>query len=434
MTTVRFDPVDSIQGRLLAPADKSISHRGLMLGAFADGRSTVARCLDAADTRSTLAAIESLGAETSITPSSAGGLDVEIIGFGLGGAGSCDLDVGNSGTLIRLLMGLLASQPPGGEWTLTGDESIAGRPMDRVANPLIGLGAEIDCRNGAYPPVTIRGSRIHGGEVELGVASAQLKSAILLAGLGATAPVEVTEPALSRDHTELMLASCGVDVSREGLTTTVSPTDRLEPLDLSVPGDISSAAFAMTAALILPGSKLLLPGVGLNPTRTGILEIVNSLGARRSVTCSGDSVSAGERIGDIEIVSAELTGARVGGDLIPRSIDELPLLALLGCFAEGETVLTGAAELRVKESDRIEGVVSGLVGLGAEIEEMPDGFRVIGTGGITGGTLDARGDHRLAMLGAVSGLVSREGVDVEGFEAVEISYPDFESDIRSISV
>jgi 3-phosphoshikimate 1-carboxyvinyltransferase len=268
----------------------------------------------------------------------------------------------------------------------------------------------------------------------LGVASAQLKSAILLAGLGATAPVEVTEPALSRDHTELMLASCGVDVSREGLTTTVSPTDRLEPLDLSVPGDISSAAFAMTAALILPGSKLLLPGVGLNPTRTGILEIVNSLGARRSVTCSGDSVSAGERIGDIEIVSAELTGARVGGDLIPRSIDELPLLALLGCFAEGETVLTGAAELRVKESDRIEGVVSGLVGLGAEIEEMPDGFRVIGTGGITGGTLDARGDHRLAMLGAVSGLVSREGVDVEGFEAVEISYPDFESDIRSISV
>ena len=433
MTTMRFDPVDSIQGRLRVPADKSISHRGLLLGAFADSRSTVTGCLDAADTRSTLAAIESLGAEVSSVRSDSGGLDIEIHGVGLHGARSCEIDVGNSGTLIRLLMGLLASQPDGGEWTLEGDSSIGSRPMDRVADPLTSLGAEIECRDGAYAPVTVRGSRIRGGEVGLTVASAQIKSAILLAGLGATGPVKVTEPALSRDHTELMLASCGVGVSREGLTTTVSPTDRLEPLDLSVPGDISSAAFAIAAALILPGSKLLVPSVGLNPTRTGILDIVDSMGAGRSITCSGDSVSAGERIGDIEIVSAELTGARVAGDLIPRSIDELPLLALLGCFADGETVLTGAAELRVKESDRIEGVVSGLAGLGAEIEEMPDGFRVLGTGGITGGTFDARGDHRLAMLGAVAGLVSREGVDVEGFEAVEISYPGFESDIRSIS-
>jgi len=433
MTTVRFDPADSVQGRLRAPADKSISHRGLLLGAFADGRSTVTGCLDAADTRSTLAAIESLGAEVSRVPSETGGLDLDILGVGLRGAKSCQVDVGNSGTLIRLLMGLLAGQPDGGEWTLEGDDSISGRPMDRVAVPLTSLGAEIDCRDGAYAPVTVRGSQLHGGEVDLSVASAQVKSAVLLAGLGATSPVSVTEPALSRDHTELMLASCGVEVSREGLVTTVSPAQSLAPIDLAVPGDISSAAFAVTLALLLPGSELLLPGVGLNPTRTGILDIVELMGAGSSLDLSAESVSAGERVGDLKVASGQLTGAQFGGDLIPRSIDELPLLGLLGCFADGETVLTGASELRVKESDRIEGVVSGLAGLGADIEELSDGFRVVGTGGIPGGVLDARGDHRLAMLGAVAGLVSREGVEVQGFEAVEISYPAFESDIRSIS-
>jgi 3-phosphoshikimate 1-carboxyvinyltransferase len=231
-----------------------------------------------------------------------------------------------------------------------------------------------------------------------------------------------------------MLSGCGVEVRCDGLTITVSPPGTLSPLDLSVPGDISSAAFAIVAEILAPESRLLVRGVGLNTTRTGLLEILEMMGAGQAIERSSVAESGGEQFGDLEIGSSELKGTEIAGDLIPRAIDELPLLGLLGCFADGETVLTGAAELRVKESDRIDGVVSGLSGLGAEIEETNDGFKVTGTGGIDGGVLDARGDHRLAMLGAVAGLVSREGVEVTGFESSEISYPSFERDIRSISI
>jgi 3-phosphoshikimate 1-carboxyvinyltransferase len=432
MTTVRFDPVDSFRGELRPPADKSISHRGLLLGAFADGTSKLTRCLDAADTRSTLDAIESLGAEVTIREEGLDGLDLEISGFGLTGAAAGRIDVGNSGTLIRLLMGLLSGQPAG-EWVLEGDSSIAERPMDRAADPLIEIGATIACRDGSYPPVTVTGSRIEGGRVDLHLASAQVKSAILLAGLNAAGPVRVSEPAPSRNHTELMLSGCGVEVVCDGLATTVSPPSQLSPLDLSVPGDISSAAFAIVAAILAPQSALLVEGVGLNPTRTGILDILELMGAGQAIERASATESGGEQAGDLEIRSSELRGVEIGGDLIPRTIDELPLLGLLGCFADGETILSDAAELRVKESDRIDGVVSGLSGLGAEIEETTDGFKVTGTGGIAGGVMDARGDHRLAMLGAVAGLVSRDGVEVTGFEASQISYPDFERDLRSLS-
>lgn len=432
MTAVHFGPASSISGQLSVPADKSISHRALLLGAFGDGASRVRGCLDAADTRSTIGAISSLGAavETSADPS--GGLNVEIGGFGLKGASSCRVDVGNSGTLIRLLAGLLAGQP-GGEWTLEGDESIATRPMDRVVDPLAELGAAIVCRDGGLPPVDIRGADLGSGSVELSVASAQVKSAVLLAGLNASGPVTVSEPVASRNHTELMLEACGVEIRTEGTSTTVDPATRIDPLDVVVPGDISSAAFALTAALLIPDSDLLLNNVGLNRTRTGILDLARAMGAGEAIETAVESDAAGEPVGDLRITTAgDLSGTEAGPEAVPSSIDELPLFALLGCFAQGETVLRGAGELRVKESDRIAGVVQGLSGLGAEISETDDGFRVQGTGGIAGGTIDARGDHRLAMLGAVAGLVSRDGVTVEGFEAVEISYPDFEADIRSI--
>lgn len=433
MTSVRFDPMESFRGELRPPADKSISHRGLLLGAFADGKSSLTRCLDAADTRSTLEAIESLGAEVAIRESGTDGLDLEISGFGLTGAASSRIDVGNSGTLMRLLIGLLSGQPDG-EWVLEGDSSIAERPMDRAANPLVELGASIECEDGSHPPVRVRGARIGGGRVDLQLASAQVKSAILLAGLNATGPVTVSEPTPSRNHTELMLSGCGVEVVCEGLATTVSPPAQLSPLDLAVPGDISSAAFAIVAAILGPQSGLVVKGVGLNPTRTGILDILELMGAGPAIERSSVAESGGEQFGDLAVTSAELRGVEIGGELIPRAIDELPLLGLLGCFADGETILSDAEELRVKESDRIDGVVSGLSGLGAEIEETTDGFKVKGTGGIAGGVLDARGDHRLAMLGAVAGLVSRDGVEVTGFEASQISYPEFERDLRSLSV
>lgn len=433
MTSVRFDPVESFRGELRPPADKSISHRGLLLGAFADGNSRITRCLDAADTRSTLEAIESLGAAVVIREGGTGGLDLEISGFGLTGAASGRIDVGNSGTLMRLLIGLLSGQPDG-EWVLEGDSSIASRPMDRVANPLDELGATIECEGGSHPPVTVRGARIEGGRIDLQLASAQVKSAILLAGLNATGPVTVSEPTPSRNHTELMLSGCGVEIVCEGRATTVSPPAQLSPLDLSVPGDISSAAFAIVAAILGTQSGLVVKGVGMNPTRTGILDILELMGAGPAIERSSMAESGGEQFGDLTVESAELRGVEIGGELIPRAIDELPLLGLLGCFADGETVLSDAEELRVKESDRIDGVVSGLSALGAEIEGTTDGFRVKGTGGIAGGVMDARGDHRLAMLGAVAGLVSRDGVEVTGFEASQISYPEFERDLRSLSV
>lgn len=433
MTGVRFEPARSLSGRLDPPPDKSISHRAMLLAAMSEGRSRIRGLLDSADTRSTLGAIESLGAKVGgdgLGLVGSGGL--EITGVGLTGASPARIDVGNSGTLIRLLMGWLAGQPEKSAWVLEGDESIARRPMDRVAVPLRELGARIDCREGGFPPVEVTGAEIHGGDLDLPVASAQVKSAVLFAGLNADSRVTVTEPVRSRDHTELMLSAAGAGVAVDGTRVSIEPTSHLDPLDLDVPGDLSSAAFAIVAALLLDGSDLSLSNVGVNPTRCGLLEILSSMGAGSSVVVRNERKSSGEPVGDIEVRHSSLAGIDLDAGIVPRAIDELPLVALLGCFAEGETRVSGAGELRVKETDRISGVVSGLTGLGADIEELPDGFAVRGTGGIEGGSMDARGDHRLAMLGAVAGLVSREGVEVTGFEAVSVSYPDFESDLRSL--
>jgi 3-phosphoshikimate 1-carboxyvinyltransferase len=368
-----------------------------------------------------------------------GGLSVEVNGIGLRGPRPADIDVGNAGTLLRIMPGWLAGQA-GGEWTFDGDDSIRRRPVDRIAEPLRLMGADVDCRDGRLPPLRVRGSRLRGVEYELPIASAQVKSCLLLAGLLAEGETTIREPHVSRDHTERMLAAMGASIRREGDRLIVTPADRLEAGDVPVPGDFSSASFFLAAALLIPGSDVTLREVGINRNRIGLLSILSRMGVEmggaheegRAVAVQEIREPGPEPTAALRVASAPLTGATVTADDVPAAIDELPLVALLGCFAEGETVVAGAEELRAKESDRISGVVDGLSALGAEIEARPDGFAVRGTDGLPGGTLDARGDHRLAMVGAIAGLASAEGVEVEGFEAVSVSYPRFERDLRSL--
>ncbi len=440
MSGARFDPAGPLRGTLRPPPDKSISHRAALIGAMAEGLTRVHGYLDSADTRSTLGAIEALGARLAIGGrDSHGGLQVDVEGVGLRGAREAEIDVGNAGTLMRLMPGWLAGQGRG-EWRLDGDDSIRARPVDRVAEPLRMMGAEVECRQGRLPPMVVRGAALRGISYELPVASAQVKSCLLFAGLLADSETTVREEVPTRDHTERMLAAAGARLRRNGGAISVSPVERLEPAEIPVPGDISSAAFFLAAALVVPGSEVWLEGTGLNKTRIGLLSILSAMGVemgegtseRYGITVSAIGEAGGEAFGTLRARHAELRGTEVPAEQVPLAIDELPLVALLGCFAEGETVVRGAAELRRKESDRIAGVVEGLGGLGAEIEAAEDGFRVRGTGGLRGGVIDARGDHRLAMLGAVAGLASTDGVEVRGFDSVAVSYPGFEADLRSL--
>jgi 3-phosphoshikimate 1-carboxyvinyltransferase len=436
----RFDPAGPLRGSLRPPPDKSVTHRAALLGAMADGPTRITGYLDSEDTRATLRAVASVGAEVREGDADEhGGLFVEIEGIGLRGASPAKIDVGNAGTLLRIMPGWLAGQP-GGEWTFDGDESIRRRPVDRIADPLRLMGAEIDCRDGRLPPLRVGGSQLRGIDYEMPIASAQVKSCLLLAGLLAEGETSIHEPLLTRDHTERMLAAMGASIRREGEWLIVAPTDRLEAGDVPVPGDFSSAAFFLAAALLVPDSEIGLREVGINRNRIGLLSILSRMGVEmggaheggRAVTVHEIREPGPEPIATLHVRSAPLGGAAVTAEDVPAAIDELPLLALLACFAEGETVVGGAAELRAKESDRIAGVVEGLSGLGAEIEARPDGFAVQGTSGLRGGTIDARGDHRLAMVGAIAGLASKEGVEVDGFEAVAVSYPRFERDLRSL--
>ncbi|MGZ5339836.1 MAG: 3-phosphoshikimate 1-carboxyvinyltransferase [Solirubrobacterales bacterium] len=435
-----FEPSGALRGALRPPPDKSISHRAALLGAMAEGHSVVDGYLDAADTRSTLAAIEALGAEVQITAEAEGRLDLRIEGRGLRSARSASIDVGNAGTLLRILPGWLAGQDYG-NWTLDGDASIRSRPVDRIAEPLLEMGASVTCRGGRLPPLELEAARLHGIDYELPVASAQVKSCLLLAGLLAKGETTVIEPLPTRDHTERLLAGMGAELRREGNSISVAETARLEGVDIEVPGDFSSAAFPLVAGLLVPASEIELAGVGLNRTRIGMLPILARMGVEMAAAGEGGEPSllvdgirdAGpEPLGTLRVRHSKLRGVSVSAEEVPPMIDELPLVALLGCFADGETVVAGAEELRHKESDRIAAVVEALDGLGAEIEARPDGFAVRGTGGLGGGTLDARGDHRIAMLGAVAGVASREGVEVEGFGAAAVSYPGFERDLRSL--
>jgi 3-phosphoshikimate 1-carboxyvinyltransferase len=396
---------------------------------MADGPTRITRYLDSADTRATLRAVAAVGADVREGQADEhGGLFVEIEGVGLRGPRSAEIDVGNAGTLLRIMPGWLAGQSEG-EWGFDGDESIRRRPVDRVADPLRLMGAEVDCRDGRLPPLRIRGAPLHAIDYELPVASAQVKSCLLLAGLLAEGETTIHEPVWTRDHTERMLAAAGAAIRRDGEAITISPAERLEAGDVPVPGDFSSAAFFLVAALLVPGSEVSLREVGINRIRIGLLSILSRMGVdmggahgHHAMTIHEIREPGPEPVATLNVRHAELAGAEVGEEDVPATIDELPLVALLGCFADGETVVSGAGELRAKESDRVAGVVEGLAGLGGEIEARPDGFAVRGSGGLRGGTIDARGDHRLGMLGAVAGLASREGVEVIGFDAVAVSY------------
>jgi 3-phosphoshikimate 1-carboxyvinyltransferase len=386
--------------------------------------------LEAADTRSTLEAVRALGALVEEN-----GAELVIRGTGLREAREPDraIDVGNAGTLLRLLPGWLAAQQ-GRSFTLDGDESIRRRPVDRIALPLRAMGARLDAREGSFAPLTVHGERLLAVDHDLDVASAQIKSCLLMAALTADGTTTVAEPSRSRDHTERMLLRAGVDIAREGNVVTAVNVDELALESVAVPADPSSAAFFVAAGVLVPRSRLLLADVGVNWTRTGFLRIVRRMRGivLGDLEAESEAIALEEPTSDLDVAHGSLEGTVVDPAEVPLAIDELPLVALLGCFAEGSTVVTGAQELRVKESDRIAGVVEGLRGLGAEIEATEDGFAVTGTGGLRGGTIDSLGDHRLAMMGAVAGLASREGVEVLGMDAAAISYPGFVADLRTL--
>src|ERR1700733_11713959 len=428
---MRFQPARGLSGELRAPADKAISHRAALLGAMASEPVRIERYLHAADTNSTLDAIRALGALVEVH-----GEDLVVRGTGLREAREPDepIDVGNAGTLLRLAPGWLAAQE-GRSFTLDGDESIRRRPVDRVAEPLRLMGAELSARDGRFPPLVIRGEHLRAISYDLPVASAQVKSCVLLAALAADGATTLSEPTRSRDHTERLLLRAGVGTHRHGRHVTVVNADELLLDGITVPGDASSAAFLITAGVLVPQSRLLIGDVGVNWTRTGFMRIVRRM---QGIVLGGledesGELSASEPVSDLDVAHGALEGTIVEADEVPLAIDELPLVALLGCFAEGETIVRGAAELRLKESDRIATVVDGLRGLGADIEAAPDGFLVRGTGGLRGGRLDAHGDHRLALLGAVAGLASEEGVEVVGMEAADVSYPGFADDIAALA-
>jgi 3-phosphoshikimate 1-carboxyvinyltransferase len=425
----RFDPSGPLRGDLRPPADKSISHRAALIAAMGEETTTIEGYLDSADTRSTLAAVQALGARVEGVGAAGIAETIGIRGVGLRGAASTPIDVGNAGTLLRLLPGWLAGHPAG-HWTLDGDDSIRRRPVDRIAEPLSRMGARLSCREDRLPPLEVDGAPLHGIEYEMPLASAQVKSCLLFAGLLAESTTWIGAPQRSRDHTERMLAAAGARVTWLGGGVQVQPCKRLEPGELAVPADFSSAAFFIVAALLVPGSEVALCDVGTNPTRTGLLRILERMGADVEIEVVGQQ--AGEPVGTVRVRASELRGTEVGGDEVPLAIDELPLVALAACFAEGPTTIRDAAELRRKESDRVATTCEALTALGATAEPADDGMRIEGGGGLSGGAIRSHGDHRIAMLGAIAGLASRDGVEVDGMDAAAVSYPGFEADLASL--
>lgn len=414
------EPVPRLVGHLAVPGDKSISHRAVLIGAICEGETRITGFGRSADTEATIAAVRALGVEVY----EHGRETLHVFGKGLDGLRSpgAPIDCANAGTLVRLIAGILAGQL-GEEFELVGDDSLSRRPMGRIAEPLARMGAGVETANG-FLPIGIQGRALHGIEYLLPVASAQVKSAVLLAGLYADGPTTVVEPAPTRDHTERMLAAAGANVTVRSASVTVEPPARLSLGEIEVPGDFSSAAPFVVAATLVPGSELHVHGVNLNPRRTGLLEILQRMGA--NVTTYNRREIGGEPAADIEVHSAPLVGTTVGGDEVPLAIDELPLFALAAACARGESVLRGAAELRAKETDRIEATVDALRALGARARAREDGFSITGVPArLRGGRIESRGDHRLAMLGAVAGVASREGVRIGDADAVSVSFPGF---------
>jgi 3-phosphoshikimate 1-carboxyvinyltransferase len=419
---------NSLNGEIIVPGDKSISHRSVMFGAIAKGVTTVTGFLMGEDCLSTVSCFRQLGVEIEQTDDR-----LIINGNGLNGLKEPEevLNVGNSGTTIRLLMGILAGRDF--HSTVLGDESIGKRPMTRVTKPLTEMGAIIDGReNGEYPPLSIRGGDIHGIVYHPPVASAQVKSSILLAGLQAKGVTTVVEPEKSRDHTERMIRQFGGQVEEEGLAVSVSGGQELKGTTIHVPGDISSAAFFLVAGAIVPNSTIILKNVGLNPTRTGIIDVMKEMGADLKIDVkSTDDLM--EPVGDLTIQTSNLKGITIGGELIPRLIDEIPVIALLATQAEGETIIKDAHELKVKETNRIDTVVNELSKLGANITATDDGMIIKGRNHLKGGsTVSSHGDHRIGMMLAIAALICDNEVQLQQKEAIAVSYPTFFNDLEEL--
>ncbi len=416
----------SLTGEITVPGDKSISHRSVMFGAIAEGDTTVTGFLLGDDCLNTVSCFRQMGIEIEQT-----GEKLIIHGKGLNGLKEPKevLDVGNSGTTIRLLMGILA----GCDFhsTVIGDESIGKRPMTRVTKPLSEMGARIEGRqNGEFTPLSIRGGQIKGITYHPPVASAQIKSSILLAGLQAEGKTTVIEPEKSRDHTERMIRQFGGVVEEDGLAVSVQGGQTLTGTTIHVPGDISSAAFFLVAGAIVPNSSITLKNVGLNPTRSGIIDVLQEMGADMTIVKSDKNDT--EPVGDITIKTSKLKGITIGGELIPRLIDEIPVIALLASQAEGETVIRDAQELKVKETNRIDTVVNELTKLGVAIKATEDGMIIQGNNMLTGGTVSSYGDHRIGMMLAIAALICEKEVFLEGKEAISISYPQFFNDLNQL--
>ena len=415
-------PLRRLSGEIRPPGDKSITHRALLLSALARGSSRITGCLDSGDPGATIGCLRSLGVRIDhVSPG-------ELVVHGAGSHGWREpddvLDCVRSGTTMRLLSGLLAGQ--GFYAVLTGSAQLRRRPMERITLPLRKMGAEIRGRkSGRFPPLTISERELSGIEYAMPVASAQVKSCVLLAGLYAEGPTTVTEPAPSRDHTERMLRARGVPVlSRDLAHTLHGPAPELVALDTSVPGDFSSAAYFVVGALLLPGSEVLVRGVGVNPTRAGLLDVLRQMGATIEILNQGDQ--GGEPLGDILVRGQELHGAEVSGSIVPRMIDELPVLAIAATQARGTTRVRDAEELRVKETDRISALVESLRALGARVEGRRDGFDIEGPTPLRGAQVDCHGDHRLAMALAIAGLVAEGRTLIVGAECIADSFPGFE--------
>lgn len=419
-------PIKNLNQIITVPGDKSISHRSVMLGAIADGHTTIENFLPGQDCQNTVRCMRQLGIEIDeLSPT-------HLLVKGQGTAGLSEpenfLDVGNSGTTLRLLSGLLAGQDFFS--ILTGDASIRRRPMARVAEPLRKMGARVWGRSaGQYAPLAIQGTRLHSVNYQTPVASAQIKSALLLAGLYADGETSVTEPALSRNHTEKMLQAFGADIETVGLTTIIKSSS-LSACPVIVPGDISSAAFFLAAGAIIPGAKITVTRVGLNPTRTGTLDVLTEMGAR--IKISNQMESSGEIMGDITVEGQGLKGVNIGGAIIPRLIDEIPVLAVAAAFAAGTTVIGDAGELKVKESNRIRAIVAELTRFGVTLQETDDGLIIKGRRNYQGAVCESYTDHRIAMACALMGLLAEGQTIVRGAECIDISFPGFADILTSL--
>lgn len=420
-------PLPRTRAVIQAPGDKSISHRAAILNAAAEGSARLTGFLNSADCLNTLKALQAMA-----VPIETEGETVKIQGVGLRGfkPPARPIDVGNSGTGIRLLSGLCAGQPF--ETTLTGDESIRRRPMGRIVEPLRRMGAQVNgAENGNRAPLRIRGGQLRGMRYTSPVASAQVKSAVLIAGLYADSPVSTSEPHLSRDHTERMLSAMGADLERDGLTAAIRPGADLQARNMRIPADLSSAAFLIAAGVLMDDAEIAVVNVGVNPTRTGFLEALQRMGA--DIEIENERMEEFEPTADIRARSGALRCAEFGGDIVVRMIDEMPILALCASQAEGRTVVREASELRVKESDRISAIVEELGKLGVQAEERADGFVIEGPQEIQGGVCSSRGDHRMAMTGAVAGLLARRPTTIQNVGCVDTSFPGFWELLESLS-